>query len=242
VNTITMASRNLTASILLSSAAWLSHVRAARGYETAVRVLGCSWFLILALVAAVKVFVLTEATGLGAAGWPAILSGTCLLLFYLTLCWLILHRPPPASRTTGILPSLIAFVGTYLPWTAVLFESGAVSATQNFASALLLLIGSVSMMVVIFHLGLSFSIVPQARKLVRTGPYAVVRHPLYLVEEVALLGTVLQVLSPLTLALFIAHGVLQIRRMFYEEAILRRTFPDFDVYARSTPRLIPYVW
>jgi protein-S-isoprenylcysteine O-methyltransferase Ste14 len=65
---------------------------------------------------------------------------------------------------------------------------------------------------------------------------------LYLVEEVALLGTLLQFLSPLTLILFIAHGALQIRRMFYEEDLLRRTFADFDVYARSTPRLIPYVW
>lgn len=245
MNTITMASRNLAASVHLSSSIWLSRLRAAGGYEMAVRVLGCSWFLVLAFVSAMKVFVLTEAasiTDFGPTGWPALLSSTCLLLFYLTLCWLILHRPLPASRTVGILPSLTAFLGTYLPWTVVLFESGVASSAQNFASALLLLIGGVSMMVVIFHLGHSFSIVPQARRLVRTGPYAVVRHPLYLVEEVALLGTLLQYFSPLTLALFIAHGALQVRRMFYEEALLRRTFPDFDVYARSTPRLIPYIW
>ena len=51
------------------------------------------------------------------------------------------------------------------------------------------------MIVVIFHLGRSFSIVPQARTLVRTGPYKFVRNPLYLAEEVALLGTLLQFYS-----------------------------------------------
>ena len=82
----------------------------------------------------------------------------------------------------------------------------------------------------------------QARKLVRTGPYKVVRHPLYLAEEVALLGMLLQCFSPLTLALFLVHAALQVRRTFYEDNLLRRAFPGFDEYARSTPRLIPYVW
>jgi protein-S-isoprenylcysteine O-methyltransferase Ste14 len=98
------------------------------------------------------------------------------------------------------------------------------------------------MVFVICHLGRNFSIVPQARRLVKAGPYAVVRHPLYLAEEVALLGVLVQFFSPLALTIFLAHGVLQIRRMFFEDELLRRSFPGFDAYARSTPRLIPYVW
>jgi protein-S-isoprenylcysteine O-methyltransferase Ste14 len=98
------------------------------------------------------------------------------------------------------------------------------------------------MVVVIYHLGRSFSIVPQVRGLVRTGPYSVVRHPLYLAEEVALVGTLLQVYSLVTSALFLAHGALQVRRIFYEENLLRRSFPGYDDYAKTTSRLIPYVW
>jgi protein-S-isoprenylcysteine O-methyltransferase Ste14 len=89
------------------------------------------------------------------------------------------------------------------------------------------------MVVVICHLGRSFSIVPQARRLVREGPYAVVRHPLYLAEEVALLGTLLQFYSVTGLVLVLVHGVLQVRRILYEEDLLSRTFPDYEVYAKS---------
>jgi protein-S-isoprenylcysteine O-methyltransferase Ste14 len=59
------------------------------------------------------------------------------------------------------------------------------------------------MVVVIFHLGRSFSVVPQARGLVRGGPYSFVRHPLYLAEEIALLGILLQFYSLATLTLFL---------------------------------------
>ena len=98
------------------------------------------------------------------------------------------------------------------------------------------------MVVAIFHLGRSFSIVPQARNLVRTGPYAVVRNPLYLAEEIAILGALLQYYSAVTLLLFLAHGVLQVGRIFYEENLLRRSFPSLFRLCASTSRLIPYVW
>jgi protein-S-isoprenylcysteine O-methyltransferase Ste14 len=109
-------------------------------------------------------------------------------------------------------------------------------------SALLLVTGTLSATVVVFHLGRSFSIVPLAQRVVRRGPYSIVRHPLYLAEEVALLGCLLRFLSPATIALFVVHCALQIARILFEENLLRRTFPDYAEYARSTPRLIPYIW
>lgn len=183
-----------------------------------------------------------EVGDFGPAAWPSLLASLCLVQFYLALWGLIILRPSPAACDDGVLPSFTAFVGTYLPWTIVLFVPAGASSSQNLASAALLLIGSVLMIVVIFHLGRSFSIVPQARTLVRTGPYKFVRNPLYLAEEVALLGTLLQFYSPATLAVFLLHGALQVRRIFYEENLLRLTFPDYAHYAASTSRLIPYIW
>lgn len=231
--------------VRLPGVTWLVRLRGARGYDATVKILGSGWFLILALMGALKLFHHASAmdvTDFGPNGWPALLTSLCLFLFYLALCWLILRRPSPAARTASLLPSLTAFAGTYLPWTIVLFAPDAASPALDIASAALLLAGAVLMVVVISHLGRCFSVVPQARGLVRTGPYAVVRHPLYLAEAVALLGTLLQFYSPVTLALFLAQCALQVRRIFYEEELLRRTFPDYDDYARSTARLIPYVW
>ncbi len=229
----------------VSSPHWLSRIRAARGYDIAVRVLGSAWFLILALFLVQKV--IAQAASMSTAdfgpnGWPGLLATACLLLFYLAIWWFILTRPSAAARSDGILPSLVAFVGTYLPWTIVLFAPGEASAGQSLASAALLLIGTSLMVLVIGHLGRSFSIVPQARKLVRTGPYAIVRNPLYLAEEIAILGTLIQFYSIVTLALFLVHCALQVCRISYEENLLRRGFPEYESYAASTPRLIPFVW
>ncbi len=230
----------------MNAAEWLTRIRASRGFDLTVRGLGSGWFLLLAIAQARKGFAHAQGMGIadfGPNGWPALLSTICILLFYLALGCLMLLRPSPVARTSGVLPSLIAFIGSYLPWTIVVLAPGGASTSQNLASALLLLIGTGGMIIIVLHLGRCFSIVPQARGLVRTGPYAFVRDPLYLAEEIALLGTLLHYLSLLTLAMFLAHGAIQIRRIFYEETLLRLSFPlDYDGYAASTPRLIPFIW
>jgi protein-S-isoprenylcysteine O-methyltransferase Ste14 len=226
------------------AAAWLARIRAVRGYDATARVLGVGWFFALALAVAAKAVTHARMSivDFNPAAAPALFSSVCLCLFYLALCWGLLLRPAPIARSDGVLPSIIAFAGTYLPWTVVLFAPGEPSTTEHFMSAALFLGGTMSMVVVIVYLGRSFSIVPQATTLVVAGPYAVVRNPLYLAEEVALLGTLLQCYSPVTFGLFLAHGVLQVRRIIYEETLLRRTFGNYDRYAASTARLIPYIW
>jgi protein-S-isoprenylcysteine O-methyltransferase Ste14 len=223
----------------------LPRPRASKAYDSAARVLGSAWFLILALFLVQKV--IAQAASMSTAdfgpnGWPKLLATACLLLFYLAIWWFTLTRPSAAARSDGILPSLVAFAGTYLPWTIVLFAPGEASAGRSLASAALLLIGTSLMVLVIGHLGRSFSIVPQARTLVRTGPYAIVRNPLYLAEEVAIVGTLLQFYSVAALVLCIAHCGLQVGRILYEEKLLRCSFPDYAEYERSTRRLIPFVW
>jgi hypothetical protein len=224
---------------------WLSRLRATRGFDLAAGIMGGTFFLVLAIFVGLSVWsearaVLMSTPGHG--GYLDLLSSVCMFVYYLTLWWLMLSRPLPIARTGTVLPSLVAFTGTYFPALWLLFPSGNASRDQHLVSALLVLTGSVLMVVVIEYLGHSFSIVPQARKLIRTGPYAIVRNPLYLVEQVAQLGYLVIFFSPLALALFVAVGALQMRRMFYEERLLRGTFPDYDAYAKSTPRLIPYIW
>jgi protein-S-isoprenylcysteine O-methyltransferase Ste14 len=78
--------------------------------------------------------------------------------------------------------------------------------------------------------------------LVRSGPYRWLRHPLYVCEEIAVFGTLLQFLSPITALIFATHIGIQVCRIIYEEKLLRESFPEYRNYSASTWRLIPFVW
>jgi protein-S-isoprenylcysteine O-methyltransferase Ste14 len=110
------------------------------------------------------------------------------------------------------------------------------------ASAAILLVSEALILYTLLSLGLSFSLIPQARKLVTSGPYAIVRHPLYLVEEAAVAGILLQYAWFAALPFLILHVTVQIRRIQLEEKVLQKAFPEYAAYALKTPRLIPGVW
>jgi len=86
-----------------------------------------------------------------------------------------------------------------------------------------------------------FSIVPEARGLVTGGPYAVVRHPVYLGEIVAGLGLVLPTLLSLHALVFAVFLAAQFVRIAFEERLLANAYPTYELYARRTRRLIPFV-
>ncbi len=90
-----------------------------------------------------------------------------------------------------------------------------------------------------WYLGRSFSLLPQARELVTTGPYRYVRHPIYLGGLLITVGEIWLRFSPLVVALNIVFVAAQIVRLRYEEVILARTFPEYAAYREKTSALIP---
>ncbi|WP_271601603.1 methyltransferase family protein [Bradyrhizobium sp. CCBAU 45384] len=198
------------------------------------QVLGSLWFMLLAFCVAIRI-------GSFAEPWPSLLSSVCLAVFYILLAALIMTRSPAKAHADGALPRIAAFVGSYLPWTITFFGKTE-QALPNLASTTCVLIGMIMMLVTIRHLGRSFSLVPQARSVVQTGPYRWIKHPLYFAEEIVIVGVVLQYLTPLTVIVLVLHIGVQVCRILYEEDLLRRMCPEYSSYEASRWRLVPYVW
>ena len=205
-----------------------------RSYEWMMQLFGSIWFMLLALCVAIRIGSFTDP-------WPSLLSSFCLSIFYMLVAVLIMTRSPAKAHADGVLPRIAALVGSYMPWTITFFGKTD-QALPNLLSTACVLIGTIMMLVTIRHLGRSFSLVPQARSVVQTGPYRWVKHPLYLSEEIVILGVVLQYLTPATVIVLVLHISVQVCRILYEEDLLRRNFPEYSSYEASRWRLIPYVW
>ncbi|MGX0993247.1 methyltransferase family protein [Bradyrhizobium diazoefficiens] len=196
---------------------------------------GGMWFMLLALGVAFNIGSSADKP------WPSLLSSVCLGAFYVLLALLTMTRSPAKAQADGVLPRIAAFVGTYMPWTIAFFGKSD-QALPNLASTACVLIGMIMMLITIRHLGRSFSLVPQARNVVQTGPYRWIKHPLYLAEEIAVLGVVLRNPTPLTAVLLVLHIGVQVCRILYEEDLLRRNCPEYSSYEASRWRVVPYVW
>ena len=106
-------------------------------------------------------------------------------------------------------------------------------------AALLVGLGSLGSFLVLWRLGKSFSIMPEARRLVTGGPYALARHPLYTVELVTICGTALQFQAPWSWVLAAAVLALLWIRSHYEEQVLEAAYPEYGAYRARTKRFIP---
>ncbi len=83
----------------------------------------------------------------------------------------------------------------------------------------------------------------RGQRVIDSGPYAVVRHPMYAGAFLYILGTPLVLGSWIGLAVLPFIMGLLIVRIFIEEAALRRGLPGYDEYAtRVRYRLVPGVW
>jgi protein-S-isoprenylcysteine O-methyltransferase Ste14 len=153
-----------------------------------------------------------------------------------------LTRLPPVRKAAGLEPRIAALLGTFLLTALAMLPRQELPPIALGFSSVLIVMGMLASFVVLRWLGRAFSIMAEARRLVTHGPYRLVRHPLYVCEELAVIGTFIQVISPLAAVIFIMHFVFQLRRMLNEEQILSETFPDYEDYARQTPRLIPGRW
>ena len=85
--------------------------------------------------------------------------------------------------------------------------------------------------------------VEEGQRVISTGVYAIVRHPMYFAALFLLAGTPLALGSWWALLLFSVFVPLLVARILNEERVLIRGLPGYVEYMQKVHyRLIPYVW
>jgi protein-S-isoprenylcysteine O-methyltransferase Ste14 len=72
--------------------------------------------------------------------------------------------------------------------------------------------------------------------------YLSVRAPLYLTEQIAIIGGFMEFAFLCTAILFVANIAVQLRRMHNKELVLAANFPEYAAYRRNTARVIPGIY
>ena len=81
------------------------------------------------------------------------------------------------------------------------------------------------------------------QKLVDTGLYGIVRHPMYTITIILFLSMPLILGSVISFIIFLVYPVIIVKRINNEEKVLERELKGYKEYKRKVKyRLIPYIW
>jgi protein-S-isoprenylcysteine O-methyltransferase Ste14 len=216
----------------------------AAGLDWAGRLLGAGFFCYLTVdqVKALSQLLAQPTTGVVFA-LPVLSRAAVVAFLVLTgVCFLV--RSPPVARTPSLVARGVALAAVLLLVVALRrFPPARLSVAEQMAATSLIAAGNVLSVVALMTLGRSFSILPQARRLVTRGLYGFVRHPLYLAYEMSVLGSLWFYRAPAMVPLYLLHLGLQLWRIAEEERLLLRVFPEYEDYRRRTRwRLLPGVY
>jgi protein-S-isoprenylcysteine O-methyltransferase Ste14 len=82
---------------------------------------------------------------------------------------------------------------------------------------------------------------PAEGTLLLTGPYQVIRHPMYTSAMLLVWSSILGHLSIINVVIgLIVTGVIAVR-IVTEEQFLQARYPDYAEYSRKTKRIIPFI-
>lgn len=148
---------------------------------------------------------------------------------------LVLRAQGPWPRLAGLLGFVAPLALAFTPRTPLHGATAIVSASLMFT-------GTLGATWAVLHLGRAFSVLPQARDLVTSGPYRFVRHPMYAAELIAVAGVMMEHVQPWATLVYLLAAIVQLPRIAWEERILTDAFPAYAEYKRRTARLVPLVY
>ena len=85
--------------------------------------------------------------------------------------------------------------------------------------------------------------VQENQKVIDTGLYGLVRHPMYMATVVLFLSMPLVLGSVVSFVIMLAYFPIIARRILNEEQVLREGLPGYEEYMKKVKyRLIPFIW
>jgi protein-S-isoprenylcysteine O-methyltransferase Ste14 len=156
----------------------------------------------------------------------------------------LIREPARESDRTGR-ARIAAYGGTLFVMAFLLFANEyhphwltpTESSAGRLIGVLLWIAGSAWAAYSVWYLRFSFSIEPEARRLISGGPYEVARHPVYLGYFAQYLGTWLLFPTVQLAAGLLLWLALMLDRMRNEERVLARAFPEYAEYRRRVSAL-----
>jgi protein-S-isoprenylcysteine O-methyltransferase Ste14 len=224
--------------------AWVTRVRNTKAYDIFVALPLMALFGLGAWRESWNILVHVRAIAGGTENLLGVLQMLAFIgsvVFSLLIIVMLLLRTLPRARAPGVLPRALAVMGTVLAMGFLYLQPVALPMWAQATVDVMIFGASVLEIIILLRLGKAFAIMAEARELVTSGPYAVVRHPLYVAEEIGILTMFIQFAGPLALALMLAHIAVQVARTFYEERVLTAVFPEYRAYKARTWRFIPHV-
>jgi len=162
------------------------------------------------------------------------------LAYFTLLVVLYATRIPKSGSDRRAAVVFIAFSGTFSAIAASFLPGGTHREALILPADILATAGLAYSVWGLAYLRRSFSIIPEARRLVTGGPYGLSRHPVYLGEVVTAIGVNLATAGPLGALAIVYFLVCELLRLRWEERVLVQAFPDdYPQYAKRVPRYFP---
>ncbi len=162
-----------------------------------------------------------------------------LLVEELITVFLIVAAKFTDTRNFSPLPMIATICGTFY-FFAVSLGSGTKLIPDNIAS--MILICAICWQIYAkIYLGRSFGLLPACRTVVDTGPYRLVRHPIYLGYFIGHMSFLFNNFSLWNVTVFTLLYLFQVLRIIYEEQVLSQNEQYREYKTRVKYRFIPFV-
>jgi protein-S-isoprenylcysteine O-methyltransferase Ste14 len=154
---------------------------------------------------------------------------------------LLITKPNPLGRYEIFIPNFLALLGGFGVYLFALLTPAYNRPVGVTLPLLMLLLGSALVLLSLIYLRRSFSVTPQARLLSHSGPYGVVRHPMYVGNIISLLGLGLLIGTSEAVLLSLVMSAIQIGRASFEERLLLSHFPTYGAYMAEVGGFVPRI-